>query len=130
MDGFVTIFRSVNQYDGRGPFEAWMRQIFVRLAIRRHNKSQCEERVLQEKAILEQRTENNQEEEKLINKDLLQVALRKLTGEQRLLLNLLAVEEYKFAEVAKMMHLNLSTLKSRYYVACERLKKILEKLDR
>ncbi|MCQ2299177.1 MAG: RNA polymerase sigma factor [Bacteroidales bacterium] len=130
MDGFVAIFRSINQYSGSGSLEAWMRQIFTHLAIRRHYKSLREKRVMRETALSEELPTDNIVEESMIRRDLLYVALHQLTDEQRLIVNLVAVEEYTFAEVAEMMHLNLSTLKSRYYVACERLKKILEEIDR
>lgn len=53
-------------------------------------------------------------------------ALRSLTAEQRMLFNLIAIEEYPITEVAKMHEVPVSTLKSRYYQARDLMRKKME----
>ncbi len=40
QEGFLRLFRDLAQYDGSGPFEGWMRKIFVHTALQ-HLEKQC-----------------------------------------------------------------------------------------
>lgn len=56
-----------------------------------------------------------------------QDALIKIPEEQREVIILRIYEELKFAEIAKMLGCNISTIKSRYHLGIKRLKMIMEK---
>jgi RNA polymerase sigma-70 factor (ECF subfamily) len=124
-EGFLTIFRTIGQYRGDGNIEAWMRTIFVRTAIHHYRQQQrlpqqsMEE--IPEKALLG----DSGNEDSLDLRNTLQMALSHLDDGQRTLLNLIAVDGYQFNEVAQMLGTAESTVKSRYYSACQQMRKIL-----
>ena len=60
------------------------------------------------------------------NRLFLKDALVKIPEEQREVIILRIYEELKFAEIAKMLGCNVSTVKSRYHLGIRKLKKIME----
>ena len=57
---------------------------------------------------------------------LIEQALLKISAEQREVIVLRIYEELKFMEIAKMLGVNLSTVKSRYHLGLKKLRKIME----
>ncbi|MBD5454686.1 MAG: RNA polymerase sigma factor [Lachnospiraceae bacterium] len=57
---------------------------------------------------------------------LIEQALLKISAEQREVIVLKIYEEFKFMEIAKMLGVNLSTVKSRYHLGLKKLRKIME----
>ena len=57
---------------------------------------------------------------------LIEQALLKISDEQREVIILRIYEEFKFMEIAKMLGVNLSTVKSRYHLGLKKLRKIME----
>ena len=57
---------------------------------------------------------------------LIEQALLKISAEQREVIVLRIYEEFKFMEIAKMLGVNLSTVKSRYHLGLKKLRKIME----
>ena len=57
---------------------------------------------------------------------LIEQALLKISAEQREVIVLKIYEEFKFIEIAKMLGVNLSTVKSRYHLGLKKLRKIME----
>ena len=57
---------------------------------------------------------------------LIEQALLKISPEQREVIVLRIYEEFKFMEIAKMLDVNLSTVKSRYHLGLKKLRKIME----
>ena len=57
---------------------------------------------------------------------LIEQALLKISAEQREVIILKIYEEFKFTEIAKMLGVNLSTVKSRYHLGLKKLRKIME----
>ena len=39
IEGFMQVFRALPTYEGKGPFEAWMRRIFVNTAINAYHSA-------------------------------------------------------------------------------------------
>lgn len=71
---------------------------------------------------LEKEEQTDYVENRLFLKD----ALVKIPEEQREVIILRIYEELKFAEIAKMLGCNVSTVKSRYHLGIRKLKKIME----
>lgn len=75
--------------------------------------------------IAEIKSEERQTED-VENRLVLKEALRKIPAEQREVIILRIYEELKFMDIAKMLGCNISTVKSRYRLGIERLKKVME----
>lgn len=123
-EGFLTVFRNIGQYRGTGNVEAWMRTIFVRTAILHYHQQQRQPQQSVDE-IAEKALYAGSNEETLDLRNTLQMAMGRLDDSQRTLLNLIAVDGYQFNEVAQMLGIAESTVKSRYYSACQQMRKIL-----
>lgn len=127
IDGFVSIFDSIDQYRGTGVFEAWMNRIFVRATVRRLMQRQRNRVQLSEESVLEHLQVR---QESLFDlRNTLDIAMECLDAEQRTTFNLVAVEGYSFTEVAHMTNRSVSAVKHRYYQARDTMKRILGEIE-
>ena len=127
MDGFLSVFKSINNYRGEGSFEGWMHIIFMRQIIKWYRKDRPFLVVSLDDSDVMQLSH---EEDPLWQMDVRQAllkSLRSLSEEEQVLFNLIAVEEYSFVEVAKMYDVHVNTLKSKYYKIRDIMRKKMKK---
>lgn len=126
VDGFITIYKKIDGYRGEGSFEGWMCTIFLRTAIAYYRDYVRRRDTIKpiEDVEYEQRCDIAQQ---IDIRDALIAALRKLTKRERIVFNLIAVDEYTMKEVGDELGITESTAKSHYYNAIETLRKILIK---
>lgn len=130
IDGFATVFNTMNQYRGEGSFEGWMHRIFMGRIINYYrNKKKHEYTSIDEIKDFDIPSEEDVEEQYSIRELLLKV-MKNLTDNERVLLNMVAVEGYTFREAAEIFAVPESTIKTRYYRICATLKKKIEVLDK
>lgn len=130
QEAFVQAFRSLHTFQANRPFKPWFTRIVINKAKRTMGKLD------RDHLPYEQEEENphfsfEPEGSTLANegsKELFQ-AINELDEKHRLPLLLKYVAELSEAEVAAVLHLPLSTVKSRLYTARQRLKKTLEALE-
>ena len=111
-DGFIKVFTSMHLYSGSGPFEAWMRIVFVNCAIGHLRKKD----VLHDSTDLESIAELKDEEtavSKLEAEGIMKL-VQQLPSGYRTVFNLYAVEEYSHKEIGEMLHITESTSRSQY----------------
>ena len=127
MEGFISIFNSMANYRGEGSFEGWMKTIFMRQIYkvysreRRHRYQTLDSEEMKLVSHVEDHGQRMDVRNAFIH------ALRSLTADQRMLFNMIAIEEYSLTEVSKMHKVPVSTLKSRYYQARDLMRKKMEK---
>lgn len=125
-DGFLSIFEQIGNYRGEGSFEGWMRTIVVRSAIRRFKQEQSRmDRYSNDEGPEPPFSDRDHDERMDVQKALL-CAMRRLSDSERSIFNLVAVEGYKFEDAASLLEENISTLKSRYYKALQKMKNWLQ----
>jgi len=123
VEGFMTIFQTIGKYGARGSFEGWMHTIFVRTTIH-----------LLRKKILHNDREKDVElagdqgysvdiDRQIDIRTALEQAMSVLTDSQRLLVNLIAIDDHTFAMAAKELEMPESTVKWQYYQAMEVVKR-------
>lgn len=108
-DGFLKVFDKIESYQ-HDNFEAWMRRVFVNLALMRYRRRKFEV--------------NTEEMEPLINKsdhfdlnseihsaDLMKMVAN-LPHQYRLVFNLYALEGYKHKEIAELLNISEGSCKS------------------
>lgn len=123
-DGFLTVFEQMGNFSGKGSFEGWMRTIFVRCAIKRfkQDRNRVETRVDDEIKTLSGEVDPSS---RLDLRQALMESMRLLPDIERQSFNLVAVEGYKLEEASDLLGENLSTIKSRYYKALQKMRVML-----
>lgn len=119
-DGFLKVFENINKYKTDN-FEAWMRRVFVNLALMRYRKNKRQLSVDDIEAVSEQVEEFDENIQ--IHADDLMAMIAKLPTQYRLVFNLYAIEGYKHQEIGEMLEITESTSKSNL----SRARKILQK---
>ncbi|MDR2840803.1 MAG: RNA polymerase sigma factor [Paludibacter sp.] len=120
QEGFVKVFSKIDDYNGNGSFEGWMRKIIVNTVLEMLRKSRLKNNV----DIAEIEIENSDISafEKLSAEDLLNL-IASLPDSFRVIFNLHAVEEYSHKEIGEMLKIKEVTVRSNYFRAREILRK-------
>lgn len=129
QEGFIKVFTGIDTYTGSGALGAWIRRIFVNTALQ----------YLRDNKKLEQLSTINDYEDALTNPspsilekisaDELLACIIELPDIYRIAFNLFAIEGYSHKEIAEMLRIEESTVRSRYLRARKVLQKNVEKLN-
>ncbi|MBQ1409593.1 MAG: RNA polymerase sigma factor [Bacteroidales bacterium] len=124
-DGFLRVFEQIGNYRGEGSFEGWMRTIFVRCAMKKYRQEQYRQEVCTDDDVELPGTNGNYDTQMDL-RDALMAAMHRLPDIERQAFNLVAVEGYKLEEAADLIEENISTLKSRYYKALQKMRSMMK----
>lgn len=101
QEGFIKIFKNINNYRGEGSLEGWIRRIMVHSAISRYRKLKpillCEE-VSENSTPCYTSDQTNTMEAKELMK-----MIQQLPGNYRSVFNLYAIEGYSHQEIGSML---------------------------
>lgn len=125
QEGFVKVFRDLNQYSGAGNLEGWVRKVFVNTALQYIKK--------QKNALLttELNGEDRADEPEMPFGDEppaknMILILQKLPPGFRTVFNLYVLEGYTHPEIAEILGISVGTSKSQLLRAKAHFKKLLE----
>ena len=127
-DGFVKLFTKIHTYSGVGPFNNWMRKIFVTTALehlRHKDVLQCSVDI--ETSEL-QDIESDISLFEHLSADELFVCIARLPDGERTVFNMHAIEGYQHVEIAKELKISANTVRSQYARAQRILQEMIEKL--
>lgn len=119
-DGFLKVFDNIKKYQSDN-FEAWMRKVFVNLALMRYRKHKFETIVEEVEPML--KLSDAFEIGTKMNADELMNMITQLPAQYKLVFNLYAIEGYKHKEIADMLGITEGTSKSNL----SRARQILQK---
>jgi len=131
---FIKAWRAIAQYDGRAPFEHWISRIAVRAALDHLRK---QKRLRQEvpfsslgDSVLDWLRSDQQMDSPGAReaREILDLAMSKLSPEDRVVITLLEIEERSVQEIASMTGWSGISVRVRAHRARAKLKKILEKM--
>jgi len=126
IEGFFKIFSQLNQYQGIGNFEGWMRKIMVNESLM-HLRKDHALKYSNELTANYLHTENYDIIAEISSNEILSL-LSKLSVGYRTVFNLYVVEGYKHHEIAEILGISENTSKTQLMMAKEKMKKlILEK---
>ncbi len=129
QEGFIRLFGNLEKFRNTGPFEGWVRRIFVNTAIKYYHK----ERHHNTLAAMELATAFENEEPGIINalseQELLGL-LAELPDGYRVVFNLYAIEGYNHAEIAALLEIQESTSRSQLVKARKLLQTKVNDLQR
>lgn len=108
QDAFLTIFKRIDQYQGKGSFEGWMKRITVNTALQKYRKKKVYD-ISNDQQIedaVEEVEDNN------VPLDFLLKIIQELPERYRLVFNLYVLDGYSHKEIAEMMGISDGTSKS------------------
>ncbi len=113
QNGFIKVFRSLDQYDNLGLLKGWIRRIMVNTAIDHYRKKKKKDDFVDIDIIVDERQGYDFTESKENVKEILTLVER-LPDRARLIFNLFALEGYSHKEIATQLNIAEGTSKSMY----------------
>lgn len=107
-DAFVTIFKKIEQYKGKGSFEGWMKRIAINTALQRYRGVGVYD-IVNEEQIEDATIEIDEDN---IDLDFLLKIIQELPNRYRLVFNLYVLDGYSHNEISKMLDISTGTSKS------------------
>jgi len=126
QDGFIKMFRSIEQYKGRGSLEGWIRKIMVNTAlesVRKFNPLQKSSDIQD----IEPFTGANEEIISSLSANELLEIIHRLPDGYRIVFSLYAIEGYSHKEIAAQLNITESTSKSQFSRARASLQVMVQK---
>ena len=122
---FTLVYRHLNRFDRRSKFSTWLFRIAVNRSIQeaRKHKNRYRNVELTEAAAKEAPVETEEMDPKI------QVALSKLSPQDRALITLFYWEDLSLNEIADSLSTNVNAAKTRLYRARERFRVFYEELE-
>lgn len=109
-NGFIKVFQKIEQFKGDGPFEAWIRRVFMNTALEIYRKK----RVLysiNEDIDYPAYVEDEDAVSQLSTEELIKL-IQELPPAYQMVFNLYAIEGYSHKEISKMLDIAEGTSKS------------------
>jgi len=136
QETFVKAWKALAQFDGRAPFSHWLSRIAVHVALdhlRKRKRAQNEIGFddLGEEALDWLRTgDEDKDLEASQARELLEMAMQKLSPEERLVITLQEIEGRSVEEISRLMGGSNVATRVRAFRARNKLKKALLKMER
>ena len=127
QDGFVKVFRDINQFRADGPLGAWIRRIMVNTALSHLRKKKDFIVDVPDYQGLEPSTPNQPTFDSQMDAEKLMAYLQKLPDGYRTVFNLYAIEGFTHEEIANELNISIGTSKSQLFKARDYIKKMLER---
>jgi RNA polymerase sigma factor (sigma-70 family) len=108
QDAFIIIFSRIEQYEGKGSFEGWMKRITVNTVLQKYRKKRLFD-IPKEDNIEEPDVEVEQDS---IPLDYLLKIIQELPDRYRLVFNLYVMDNYSHKEIAELLGISDGTSKS------------------
>lgn len=122
QEGFLIIFRKINQYSGKGSFEGWAKRILINNALQKYKGVRFLE-VLNDN-IPDVDVEIDEEE---LSLDYLLQIIQELPDQYRIVFSLYVLDDYSHQEISEMLSISTGTTKSNLHRARLLLKEKIEK---
>lgn len=133
QNGFIKVFKSIDNYKGDGSFEGWVKRIVVNTAIDNYRRKKVRPVVTDSDLTdrMGDQLEDELEDESVYEKIPISVvmeAVQKLSPAYKTVFNLYVLEGYNHNEISETLGISVGTSKSNLSKARFNLKKILTPL--
>lgn len=127
-DGFMKVFRKLDQHETESSFKAWLRRIMINSAIDHYRKESKHYHHVPEHELLPVAV-NNSALDELSYAELIGM-IQRLSPAYRAVFNLYVIDGFTHPEISEILGISEGTSKSNLMKARENLKKMLEKTNR
>ena len=109
QDAFITIFKRIEQFEGKGSFEGWMKRVTVNTVLQKYRKQKVfklsNEEQLEEEAVVEI-------EDNAVPLDFLLKIVQELPDRYRLVFTMYVLDDYAHKEISDLVGISVGTSKS------------------
>ena len=109
QDSFLTIFKKVDQFKGKGSFEGWMKRITVNTVLQKYRKQRVFDIAREDQIVDEVDVEV---EDEGIPLDFLLKIIQELPDRYRLVFTMYVMDDYAHKEIGQMLGISDGTSKS------------------
>jgi RNA polymerase sigma-70 factor (ECF subfamily) len=133
QNGFIKVFKGIENYKGDGSFEGWIKRIVINTAIDNYRRKKVKP-VVTDSELIERtsiKIADEVEDESIYNQvpiNEVMIAIQKLSPAYRTVFNLYVMEGYNHNEIAEMLEISVGTSKSNLSKARHNLKVMLQPL--
>ena len=113
QDGFLIIFKKIEQYSFKGSFDGWLKRVMINHVLQQYRQ----ETFL---SLVKEDVPDNDEieiDDEDISLEYLLKIIQELPNQYRLVFNLYVLDGYSHVEIAEMLTINLGTSKSNLAMA-------------
>jgi RNA polymerase sigma-70 factor (ECF subfamily) len=125
QEGFVKVFRDLNQYTGAGNFEGWVRKVFVNTALQHLQRKKRDLLTIALDGQDFPEAPELYDLEELPAKNMIRI-LQHMPPGFRTIFNLHILEGYTHPEIAEILNISVGTSKSQLLRAKAHFRKLLE----
>ncbi len=126
QDTFLAIFKDLDQYNGSGVFEGWLRKVTVRTALQ-HLRKNNPLRFAEDYDLLPPHAFDMQPDTELNGEAILQL-VQQLPPGYRTVFNMHGIEAWSYPDIAAELGISESSVRSQYTRACKQLRLMVDKL--
>jgi len=133
QNGFIKVFKSIENYKGDGSFEGWIKRIVINTAIDNYRRKKVKPLVIDSDLTdrLGDDMEDELEDETIYQQIPIKMvleAVQKLSPAYQTVFNLYVMEGYNHNEIAEMLEISVGTSKSNLSKARQNLRRLLKPL--
>lgn len=125
-DAFLLAYEKVDEFEGKGPFEAWLRRIMVNQCLQ-YLREQRKQKYIAD--YLQHEVETNEElsneEKQDFSEAELLAAINQLPEHHKMVFNLYVIDGFSHAQIAKELDISEGTSKSHLARARKKIKELL-----
>ncbi len=111
QEAFIKIFRNINNFDGKGSLQGWMKRIVTNTAIDHYRKNYNEAQFIPFENIIHPFSNEVSVSTVLNTKDIIS-QVNRLPNGARMIFQLFAIEGYSHKEISKLLNISIGTSKS------------------
>ncbi len=126
QETFIKVYKNLDKFKGESKMFTWIYRIAVNTGLNHLRKEKVKQVIGLENAKLPAADEKKELPDQA--KDILQVAIKKLSPKQQMVVILRTYQEMSYKEIANIMNISLSTAKANYSHGIKNLKHKLEKM--
>ena len=121
QDGFLIIFKKIDQYSGKGSFEGWAKRILINNALQKYKGVRFMEVLSDDIVDVEVELDDDK-----ISLDYLMQIIQELPDQYRIVFSLYVLDDYSHKEISEMLSISTGTTKSNLHRARLLLKEKIE----
>ena len=110
QEGFIKVFRKLEQFGGKGSFEGWIRRIMINTALEKYRSQVILQRVDDVRNEIHEASDDGIFSE--LTSDELVALIQTLSPKYRMVFNLYAIEGYNHKEISEELGISVGTSKS------------------
>lgn len=124
QESFISAFKNLQQYSGKGSFGSWLKKIVINACIAVIKKRNDQLIPLAERDLPEE--EPDEDEEITYDIETIKLAIRELADGYRMILSLYLFEDHSHKMIAEKLNISEGTSKSQYSRARKRLIELIQ----